>query len=162
MTTAAVPYQPPNSKGCGCSPCNPGEKELRESQRMAGKEGAREGADASTAAAVENAAAGDSGTGELSTKKVAVPAAAPKRTTSQEVSWFEAVPLGPRTAAAEVWRPRVCIIATPRGGWGVCATGGLWKSTEKSACPRKNRVVSRVATCCLLPYRAEPWFEGDS
>lgn len=54
---------------------------------MAGKEGAREGADTSTATAVEITVAGDSGTGELSTKKVAVPSAGPKRTTSQEVSY---------------------------------------------------------------------------
>ena len=53
---------------------------------MAGKEGAREGTDASTAAAVESIAAGDSGTGEPSTKKVPVPSAGPKRSTSQEVS----------------------------------------------------------------------------
>lgn len=95
---------------------------------MAGKEGAREGANAS-AAAVSTAAEG-----ELSTKVI------PRRTTSQEVSWVEVVPLEPRTAAAEVGYSRAYIIAARHGGWGVCATDGLWKSTEKSACPRKREL----------------------
>lgn len=127
---------------------------------MAGKEGAREGADASTAAAaVESAASGDSGTGELSTKKVAVPAAAPKRTTSQEVSWFEAVPLGPRTAAAEVWSPPSSVYHS-NTAWrlGCVCHGRLVEKYREVSLPKKRQSLklSRVATCCLLPIVMNP------
>lgn len=167
-TTAAVPYQPPNSKGC-VDDHRVTLKERREkSQRMAGKEGAKEAANTSTSAAAAAATiaspAGDSSaSGEPSTKKVAVPPAAPKRTTSQEVS--------DEVSPVDLVPPPLRYGALPRVVYSAAGSGKVPRRFRFSL-PKKRQssrlgLASRLNAPCLLPYVVDSiiaglWSEGDA